>query len=97
VNYRIASHMMSQVAKRSLISTLLSVVLMALLLLGLRMPSNGPNIFSVFCLPFYMIGVLFTHNAHAPDDIVVYSSMFLFFFVITFIGQVLWSKRRGNV
>jgi len=78
--------------KRSLVAALTSVVVVVLLLAGLRMPSGGPDVFSMVLLPFYMVGVMFSHNAHQPDEVATYSSMFIFFFIVTFTGQVLWSR-----
>jgi len=83
--------------KRIAISLLIAAGLMAGFLALANRPSNGPNIFSVMEMPFYMVGALFSSNAHAPSEIACYSSMFLFFFFISFRAYVAWSNwRRGK-
>jgi len=84
--------------KRLLISILLAGAITAGLLAAAQLPSGGPTVVSLVILPFYMVGVLgvlFSHNAHQPNEIASYSSMFLFFFLISFGGQLVWSRRRG--
>ena len=78
------------------ISALVAAALMGGLLFAIRIPSRGPTIFSMLCLPFYMIGVLFSHSVHAPDEIATNTSMFLFFFVVAYAVFSLWSKRAGT-
>jgi len=83
--------------KRLLISVLLAAGLTAGLFAMARVPSKGPTIFTLMILPFYMVGALVSHNAHQPDEIAGYASMFLFFLLISYGGLVAWSKwRRGT-
>jgi len=88
---------MNKQVKRVLISLALSVVLMALLFLGARTPSNGPTVFSLLCLPFFLVGKLFDHISRLSGEIAFYSSMFLFFFTASFVTQIIWSKRSTHV
>jgi glucan phosphoethanolaminetransferase (alkaline phosphatase superfamily) len=83
---------MKKCTKRCFISAVLAAVLMAGLLYLADQPSNGPNIFTTSVLPFYMIGVLFSGNAHEPSEIPTYISMYLFFFVIVYAALFIWSK-----
>jgi hypothetical protein len=82
--------------KRLLIAVLLAAALTAGLLALVELPSNGPTIFSLILLPFYMIGVLVSHNAHQPDEFACYASMFLFFFLVSLAGLAVWSSRHGS-
>ncbi len=49
-------------------------------------------------LPFYLLGVWASGNAHAPNELVVYVAMFVFFTGIVFVlvktAQVLFRTRR---
>lgn len=65
---------------------------MASLLYLAHQPSNGPNIFTMSVMPFYMVGVLFSGNAHQPSEIPAFISMYLFFFVFVYAALFLWSK-----
>ena len=87
---------MKKRTKRFLISAVLAVVLTVGLLYLAHQPSNGPNIFTLSTLPFYMIGVLFSGNAHQPSEIPAYLSMYLFFFIIVYAGLFIWSKLKKD-
>ena len=86
--------MMKKQMRRFLISAVIAIAITAGLLCAIRIPSDGPNIFSLLCLPFYMVGVFFSDNVHQPDEIAAYVSMFLFFFGIAFAAQVVISRIR---
>jgi hypothetical protein len=82
--------------KKLLIAVLLATALTVGLLALAQLPSNGPTLFSLMILPFYIIGAMFSHNAHQPNEAVTYSTMFLFFFVVSFVGLAVWSRWRGS-
>jgi hypothetical protein len=83
---------MKKRTKRCLISSVLAAVLTVALLYLAHQPSSGPNIFTMSILPFYMVGVLFSGNAHLPSEIPAYLSMYLFFFVIVYAALFILSK-----
>lgn len=78
----------------------ISIVLAGLTTWGIvalaQLPSGGPTILSLVILPFYMLGAVFSHNAHAPNELVSYSCMYLFFLLVCFGAQVIWSRCRGT-
>ena len=80
--------------KRLLISVFVAAVLTVGVLTLVQRPANGPTIFSVLLLPFYMVGVLVSGNAHEPNELVCYLSMFLFFFVVSLAVQFTWLNWR---
>jgi hypothetical protein len=80
-----------------LIAATLAVPLMLLWLNVLSRPSDGPTILTNSVLPFYLIGVLFTGNAHAPSALAVYLSMYLFVFAVIYSISVLWTKLHSRV
>lgn len=82
--------------KRLLIAVFLAAGLTSGLVALARVPSDGPMVFSLLILPFYMFGVAVSHNAHQPNEIASFGSMFCCFFLLTFGGQVLWSRYRGG-
>ena len=77
---------------RLLVSAAMAGLLMASLLYLAHQPSNGPNIFTMSVLPFYMIGVLFSGNAHQPSEIPAYISMYLFFYGLVYVVLLIWSR-----
>jgi hypothetical protein len=79
-----------------LISSVAAALLTASLLYLAHQPSNGPNIFTISVLPFYMIGVLFSGNLHQPSEIPAYLSMCLFFFAIVYSVLWIWSPVRND-
>jgi hypothetical protein len=81
---------------RLLISAVVAALLMACLLYLAQQPSNGPNIFTMSVLPFYMVGVLFSSNAHQPSEIPAYLSMYLFFFATVYFVLWIWSLVRND-
>ena len=82
--------------KRVLISLSLAAVLTAGLLAVTRLPSSGPAFFSLLLLPFYMIGVVVSHNAHQPNELACYASMLLFFFLVSLAGLAVWTSWHGT-
>jgi hypothetical protein len=90
---------MKKRAIQFLVSAVLAGALTAGLLYAVSIPSKGPTIFSLLCLPFYMIGMHFSGSIHQPETIATFLSMFLFFFIITFGLIVVASKlfRRRTV
>lgn len=77
---------------RILVSAAIAIAATAGLLFAIRIPSDGPSIFSMLILPFYMVGVVFSRNAHQPDTTATYISMFMFFFGIAFATQVIIAR-----
>jgi hypothetical protein len=87
---------MKRHAIRLLIAATLAAPLMLLWLNVANQPSDGPTILSKSVLPFYLFGVLFTGNAHAPSTIAVYLSMYSFVFVVVYAISALWTKRHSR-
>ena len=87
--------------KRHAICLLIAATLAApLTLLWLNVssqPSDGPTILTKSVLPFYLFGVLFTGNAHAPSAVAVYLSMYLFVLAVIYAITVVWTKLHSRV
>lgn len=83
---------MKKRTKRRLMSAELAAMLTVGLFYLAQQPSNGPNIFTLIILPFYMIGVFFSGNLHQPSEIAGYLSMYLFFFAIVYGALFICSK-----
>ncbi len=81
--------------RRLLIAAVLAIPMMLLWLDLARQPSDGPTSLTQSVLPFYLFGVLFTGNAHAPSELAAYSSMYLFVFLIVYAVLAVWSKFRS--
>ena len=88
---------MKRHAIRLLIAATLAAPLMLLWLNVASQPSDGPTILTSSVLPFYLIGVLFTGNAHAPSAVAVYLSMYLFVLAVIYAISVLWTKLHSRV
>jgi hypothetical protein len=80
--------------KRLIISVLVAAALTIGLSTLVQSPANGPTIFSAMLLPFYMVGALVSGNAHEPNEVVCYLSMFLFFFAVSLAVQLTWLNWR---
>jgi hypothetical protein len=78
---------MKKHAKWTLISALVAAVLEASLLFAVRQPSNGPNVFTLCTLPFFVLASACGDNL---GGIVFYVSIFLFFFGITYLTHLIW-------
>jgi uncharacterized membrane protein YcfT len=78
---------MKKHSKGILICAVVAAALEAGLLFAAHQPSNGPNIFTLCVVPFFAFASAF-HGSLA--DVVFYTSMFLFFFVITLLPYLLW-------
>jgi hypothetical protein len=87
--------------KTRTIRLLIAAALAAPLTLGwvnvARQPSDGPTILSSSVLPFYLFGVVFTGNAHAPLGLAVYVSMYLVVFMLVYAVLAIWTKIRSRV
>ena len=88
---------MKRHAIRMLIAATLAAPLMLLWLNVASQPSDGPTILSKSVLPFYLFGVLFTGNAHAPSAVAVHLSMYSFVFAVVYAISALWTKLHPRV
>jgi len=71
-----------------LISALVAAVLEACLLFAAHQPSNGPTIFTLFSVPFFMLA---SACGGSLGEIVFYLSIFYIFFVVTFLAHLAWT------
>ena len=83
---------MKKGTKIFLISAVLAALLTAGLLYLAQRPSNGPNVFTLSIVPFYMIGVWFSGNVHQPSTLPVYLSIYLFFLAPVYATLFVCSK-----
>ena len=80
--------------KKLIIPIVVGLTLTAGIRLCAGLPSQGPTIWSIIVLPFYVIGGLVSGSIHAPNEIAIYAAMFAFFFLLALLVQVAWYKLK---
>jgi hypothetical protein len=82
--------------KKLALSVLVAGIVTVTLVLLAQMPTTGPSIFSIVLLPFYVIGSIVSGNPHAPNEAVVYLSMFISLAFLTYMVLTIFGAFRGD-